>query len=454
MADETKHEAPLLRAEEALALAEHSAEELRRRLAAMHSREIASIILDCADDEERRRLLLAVPPDLRGETLLELPENMRENLLELLDPHHIETVVRHLDSDDAADLLQSLDADVAQAVIERLEPDDRRGLEPLMAHDEETAGGLMQAELFKVRQDWNIAKILSVLRRWGREIEDLNYTYVVDDDGRFVGAMPLHELLFLEPDQLAGDVMDREFPRAVAGQDQEEVAHIFDKYDVLALPVVDEAGMLVGRITADDIIDVVQEEATEDMFRLAGLSDADDLTEPLYRSAWRRGVWLFVNLLTAILASYVVSRFQHTISAIVALAVLMPIVAGMGGNAGTQTLTVVVRGLALGLISFNNARRVLVRQVAIGIVNGVSLGLIMGAVASVWFPALGWKLGLVIGMAMLTNMCAAGLFGALIPLTLRRIGIDPALASSIFLTTVTDIVGFAAFLGLATIILL
>ena len=453
MSDETKHE-PLLRAEEALNLAEVSAEELRRRFSDMHSREIATVILDCSDDDQRRRLLLAVPPDLRGETLLELPENMRENLLEMLDPQHIETVVRHLDSDDAADLLQSVEPDVAQAVIERLEPDDRRGLEPLMAHDEETAGGLMQAELFKVRHDWNIAKVLSVLRRWGREIEDLNYAYVVDDDGRYAGVIPLHELLFQEPEVLVGDVMDAEFPRAIAGQDQEEVAHIFDKYDVLALPVVDEAGMLVGRITADDIIDVVQEEATEDMFRLAGLSDADDLTEPLYRSAWRRGVWLFVNLLTAILASYVVSRFQHTIAAIVALAVLMPIVAGMGGNAGTQTLTVVVRGLALGLISFNNARRVLVRQIGIGIINGLALGLIMGAVASIWFPALGWKLGLVIAMAMLTNMCAAGLFGALIPLTLRRIGIDPALASSIFLTTVTDIVGFAAFLGLATVFLL
>jgi len=453
MSDETKHE-PLLRAEEALNLAEVSAEELRRRFSDMHSREIATVILDCSDDDQRRRLLLAVPPDLRGETLLELPENMRENLLEMLDPQHIETVVRHLDSDDAADLLQSVEPDVAQAVIERLEPDDRRGLEPLMAHDEETAGGLMQAELFKVRHDWNIAKVLSVLRRWGREIEDLNYAYVVDDDGRYAGVIPLHELLFQEPEVLVGDVMDAEFPRAIAGQDQEEVAHIFDKYDVLALPVVDEDGMLVGRITADDIIDVVQEEATEDMFRLAGLSDADDLTEPLYRSAWRRGVWLFVNLLTAILASYVVSRFQHTIAAIVALAVLMPIVAGMGGNAGTQTLTVVVRGLALGLISFNNARRVLVRQIGIGIINGLALGLIMGAVASIWFPALGWKLGLVIAMAMLTNMCAAGLFGALIPLTLRRIGIDPALASSIFLTTVTDIVGFAAFLGLATVFLL
>jgi magnesium transporter len=453
MSDETKHE-PLLRAEEALNLAEVSAEELRRRFSDMHSREIATVILDCSDDDQRRRLLLAVPPDLRGETLLELPENMRENLLEMLDPQHIETVVRHLDSDDAADLLQSVEPDVAQAVIERLEPDDRRGLEPLMAHDEETAGGLMQAELFKVRHDWNIAKVLSVLRRWGREIEDLNYAYVVDDDGRYAGVIPLHELLFQEPEVLVGDVMDAEFPRAIAGQDQEEVAHIFDKYDVLALPVVDEDGMLVGRITADDIIDVVQEEATEDMFRLAGLSDADDLTEPLYRSAWRRGIWLFVNLLTAILASYVVSRFQHTIAAIVALAVLMPIVAGMGGNAGTQTLTVVVRGLALGLISFNNARRVLVRQIGIGIINGLALGLIMGAVASIWFPALGWKLGLVIAMAMLTNMCAAGLFGALIPLTLRRIGIDPALASSIFLTTVTDIVGFAAFLGLATMFLL
>ncbi|MDQ6971511.1 MAG: magnesium transporter, partial [Mariprofundaceae bacterium] len=213
-------------------------------------------------------------------------------------------------------------------------------------------------------------------------------------------------------------------------------------------------GVLIGRITADDILDVVQEEATEDMYRLAGLSDEDDLAEPVGITAWRRGIWLTVNLGTAILASLVVSQFQDTIAQIVALAVLMPIVASMGGIAGTQTLTVIVRGIALGRVTIANARRTLVKEVSVSLLTGLSFALLMGVVASLWFPALGFKLGAVIAVAMLLNLLMAGLSGALIPLSLRRLNIDPALASGTILTTVTDVVGFFAFLGLATIFLL
>jgi magnesium transporter len=420
----------------------------------MHSAEVAELLLACRDDRERHLLIPFIPETLLGDTLLELPEGMQEDLLAGFAPSKIEDVVEHLESDEATDILQAVDKNVANKVIERLDPDEQREIKPLMAHDEESAGGLMQAELFKVRSDWKVEKVLNVLRRWGEEIENLNYVYVVDDDDKLIGVVALHALLFCEVETRIIDIADADFPRAHAGQDQEEVARIFEKYDVLALPVVDENSVLMGRITADDIIDVVQEEATEDMYRLAALSDQDDLSEPVGITAWRRGVWLAVNLCTAILASIVISQFEATISQIVALAILMPIVASMGGIAGTQTLTVIVRGIALGRVTFETGKRALFKEVSVSVVTGLSFAIVMGIVASFWFPLLGAKLGMVIAVAMMINLVAAGLSGALIPLTLQRMNIDPALASGTILTTVTDVIGFLSFLGLATIFLL
>ncbi|RMH52854.1 MAG: magnesium transporter [Zetaproteobacteria bacterium] len=443
-----------LSAEEAVALARRDPVGLRRRFAGMHTADIAELLLDCATNDERLLLLRYIPDEKQGDVLLDLPEGMQETLLASLHPEAIGDVVEHLDSDDATDLLQAVDRSVADEVIGQLEPEEQREIKPLLGYDEESAGGLMQAELFKVRADWSAGRVLKVLRRWGREIGNLHYIYVVDDDDRLVGLLSLHDLLFLEPDQPVLDAAERNFVTVTPQQDQETVAQLFDKYDLLAVPVVDERGVLVGRITADDIIDVVNEEATEDMFRLAALSDQDDLSEPVSRTAWRRGVWLLVNLVTAILASTVIAQFQQTISRVVALAVLMPIVASMGGIAGTQTLTVIVRGIALGRVTLANAGRALVKEVLVSVVTGTFFALLMGVVALFWFPALGMKLGVVIAAAMLINLLAAGLAGALIPLTLQRLHIDPALASGTVLTTVTDVVGFFAFLGLASRILL
>ncbi|MDX8396555.1 MAG: magnesium transporter [Mariprofundaceae bacterium] len=440
--------------EDALSLASNAPAILTEKFFELHDVELAEILLACRDDNERRILIEFIPDSLLGDTLLELPEGMQEDLLADFKASDIEEVVEHLESDEVADILQAVDKDIADEVIERLEPDERRELEPLMAHDEESAGGLMQAELFKVRDDWTVGKVLEVLRRWGQEIENLNYVYIVDDEDCLKAVLSLHALIFCEPEILVMEKANKKFPSARAGQDQEEVARIFEKYDVLALPVLDNAGVLIGRITADDILDVVQEEATEDMYRLAALSDEDDLAEPVGITAWRRGVWLGVNLCTAILASVVIAQFEATIAQIVALAVLMPIVASMGGIAGTQTLTVIVRGIALGRVTFANARRMLLKEVSVSLVTGLSFALLMGIVASFWFPDFGAKLGLVIAAAMMLNLCAAGFAGALIPLTLQRLHIDPALASGTILTTVTDVVGFFAFLGLATIFLL
>ncbi len=443
----------LLNSDEALQLARWDAPRLRDVLAGMHATELAELLLGCRKDDKRLSLIPYIADDVLGDVLLELPEAMQEELLAVLKPSEIEEVVEHLNSDDAIDLLQAMDKDIADEVMERLEPEDRRGLEPLLAHHEESAGGLMQAELFKVRDDWSVKKVIRVLRRFGREIENLNYVYVVNREDVLVGVLSLHALIFAEADVIVSDLTDAKFHSVTATQDQEEVARIFDKYDMMALPVIDDAGVLIGRITADDVIDVIQEEATEDMYRLAALSDQDDLAEPVATTARRRGIWLAVNLMTAIAASMVISQFEATLSQIVALAILMPIVASMGGIAGTQTLTVIVRSIALGRVTFENAQRALVKEVAVGCVSGLIFALIMGVIASFWFPALGVKLGLIIAAAMMINLFMAGLAGAMIPLTLQRLKIDPALASGTILTTVTDVVGFFSFLGLATLFL-
>jgi len=454
MANTERKEQSEFSPQDALRMAVEHPHAFQKRLAEMHASELGVLLLACRDDDERLAILEHISDESRGDALLELPEGMQEDLLANLAPSEIEEVVEHLDSDDAADILQAVDKDVADEVIERLEPEDRREIEPLLAHHEESAGGLMQVELFKVRHDWKISKILEVLRRFGHEIENLNYVYVVDDEDRLTGVIPLHKLLFCEPDQAVFEVSDSDFPKVHAGQDQEEVAHIFEKYDVLALPVVDDDGVLVGRITADDILDVVQEEATEDMYRLAALSDQDDLAESAGITARRRSVWLAVNLGTAILASLVIAQFEATIAQIVALAVLMPIVASMGGIAGTQTLTVIVRGIARVRVTCGTAKRALLKEVMVSLMTGLGFAVSIGLIAALWFPALGAKLGLVIAAAMLINLLAAGLSGALIPITMQRLHIDPALASGTILTTVTDVVGFFAFLGLATAFLL
>ncbi len=435
-------------------LLELSPLDLEKEMLTLHASELAELLLACRNDDDRLQLMQAIPDDLLGDTLLELPEGMKEDLLAKLNPSDIEDVVEHLDSDDATDILQSVKPEVADEVIKGLDPEDRRGIEPLMAYEETSAGGLMQAELFKVRDDWHVEKVLSVLRRWGQSIENLTYIYAVNQHDKLTGVVPLHALLFTEPDEEIWRIADADFPTVTVDEDQEEVARIFHKYDVLALPVTDKKGVLVGRITADDIIDVVHEEATEDMFHLAGLSHQDDLAEPVRITAWRRGIWLMFNLVTAVIASIVIAQFQGTLEQIVALAVLMPIVASMGGIAGTQTLTVMVRGIALGRVTFNNAKRALFKEVSVSIVTGLCFAFLVGLLASFWFPEYGATLGFIIAAAIMINLLVAGLAGALIPLTLQRLDIDPALASGTILTTVTDVVGFLAFLGLATIFLL
>ncbi len=449
----SSHGSHTLHPDEILLLSQDHPKKARKYINLMHPDELATLLLNCKENK-RASLLLLIPTAKLGDTLLELPESLQEDMLATFPPEAVGAMLEHVSSDDAADLLQSVDKNIRPIIIAGLEPDERRGVEFLLAYGEETAGGLMQAELFKVRHDWDIQRVLTVLRRWGHSIENLNYVYVVDQQDVFIGVFTLQTLLMHKPSTCVANIADRRFPRATPKQDQEDVARMFDKYEVLALPVVDENGILIGRITADDILDVVQEEATEDMYRLAALSDDDDLAESVMLTARRRGLWLGVNLLTAILASWVVSQFAGAIEQIVALAILMPIIASMGGIAGTQTLTVIVRGIALGRVTFTNARRALVKEVLVGLVSGVIFAILIGCIATLWFPENGYVLGTIMATAMLINLIVAGLAGALIPLTLQRINIDPALASGTILTTITDVVGFCAFLGMATYFLL
>jgi len=294
---------------------------------------------------------------------------------------------------------------------------------------------------------------MDVFRRFGKDLERIHTIFLVDDENVLTGELAFRALILAEPERPVIEAANRAPISVHPEVDQEEVARLFQKYDVVSLPVVDHEGHLLGRITADDVLDVVTEEASEDIYRMGGV-EGDDLEDPALKVAARRGGWLAINLLTAWLAAWVISFFESTIDRVVALAVIMPIVASMGGNAGTQTLTVVVRAMALGKVAPKNAWRVIRKQIVVNVLNGIVFAILMGATAAIWYPQLGVKLGLVFALAMVINLFAAGFAGSVIPLLLRGFGADPALASGILLTTVTDVVGYFAFLGLATVILL
>ncbi|OIO55224.1 MAG: magnesium transporter [Alphaproteobacteria bacterium CG_4_10_14_0_2_um_filter_63_37] len=421
-------------------------------LSPLHPADIARIIADL-DADDRAWVVEILPDETRGEVLLELAEGQREDLLEDMSEASISGALVHLDSDDAADLLQELDDDLAQKIVSEMDAADRREVEHLLGYAEDTAGGLMQVELFKVREDWPPEKVMEVFRRFGRQVDRIHTIFLVDDDNHLKGKLSFRQLILAEPGRPVLEFADVDPVRVLPEVDQEEVARLFEKYDLVSLPVVDATGHLIGRITSDDIFDVITEEASEDIYRLGGV-EGDDLEDAVLPTAARRGAWLFLNLITAISASYVISLFEATLAQVVALAILMPIVASMGGNAGTQTLTVIVRGLALGRITPRNAMPLVVKQVGVGMVNGLAFALVLGVVASWWFPDLGSRLGVVIGLAMMINLLVAGLAGSLIPLALKKMNIDPALASGILLTTLTDVIGFFAFLGLAQTMLL
>jgi magnesium transporter len=410
-----------------------------------------SDVLAQLDEELQLRLVQALPAELVSEALAEMEGGEHpEDLLAALRPEQAAGIVQELADDDAAVLIRELPAEAAKRILASVA--NRGDLERLLAYEEDTAGGRMTTAVVTVPTWVTLAAALESVRDQSEELDDFYQAYCLDRDGRLAGVLSLQRLVGSRPESLVADVMEPPVVVATPEQDQEEVARLIARYNVAAVPVVDHIGRLLGRITFDDVIDVVEAETTEDLLRLSGVSANEDLAAPWARSVRARLPWLYVNTGTAFLAAAVVYLFQHTISALVILTVYMPIVAGQGGNAGTQALAVTVRRLALGLIPPGQGPRVVMKEVLVGAANGLAVGLLVGIVAALVRGTP--MLGVVVALAMWGNLMIAGLVGSIVPLVLHRLGADPAVSSSVFVTPVTDACGFLLLLGLASAILL
>ena len=426
-------------------------EQLLADLTPLHAADIADL-LEQITAADRRRLLELYGKDFDGDILSELDESIREEVLSTLHPSVLADAVRELESDDVVDLVEDLGQDQQHAILDALEASDRVAVETSLTYPEYSAGRLMQREVVMAPEHWTVGEAIDHLRSSQDLPEQFYHIILVDPRLKPVGNVTLGKLMAARREVALKSLVEDTFHVIPVTQDEEDVAYAFNQYHLISAPVVDENERLVGVITIDDAMVVLDEEHEEDILRLAGVGEQGGLSSRLMETARDRAVWLFVNLLTAILASVVIDQFSDTIDRMVALAVLMPIVASMGGNAGTQTMTVAVRALATRDLTARNALRVVGREVSVGAMNGLLFGLLMAGVAALWFGVP--LLALVIGLAMLLTQISAALGGIVIPMLLQRFGIDPALASGPFVTTITDVVGFFAFLGLASMVLL
>jgi magnesium transporter len=424
-------------------------EHLRELIEALHPADVADL-MGFLPPAYRESLIPLLPPGDLAEILTELDDNIREDVLESVATDALATALGDLDSDDAADVVDDLEDDKRDAVLAAMSDADRTAIQTSLGYKDETAGRLMQREVIAAPQFWTVGQTLDHVRA-ATDLPELFFdVYVVDPSFRPIGAAPLSRLVTAKPDLPMAQIIEPVIEIPV-DMDQEEVAYAFEKYRLISAPVIDAGGRLVGQITVDDIVGVIREESEEDTLALAGVSDVGrdaSILEITKSRFW----WLFVNLGTAILAASVIALFQGQIEKLVALAVLNPIAASMGGNAGTQTVTVAVRALATKELSAVNMLRTVWRETAVGLLNGFAFAIIMGGVAGVWFQD--GPLGVVVGLAMIINLFCAAVAGILIPLTLEKMGHDPAVSSVVFLTTVTDCVGYFSFLGLATVMLL
>jgi magnesium transporter len=411
----------------------------------LHSADMADLI-GLISTDQRRRLIVGLEARLDSAMLSELEEGVRDEVIDLLDPKTIAAAVTELDTDDAVYLLEGLDEEEREKVLDAVPAPDRIAMRDALSYPEDRAGRLMQRDLVAVPPYWTVGHTIDYLRDAEDVPSQFHMILVIDPKFHPIGTVPLDKLLRSRRPTLLKDLMEPQ-PRLIpVDMDQEEVAYQFQQYRLVSAPVVDDQERLLGVVTVDDVVDVINEEAEEDIYRLAGVQD-DDLYGSIPSTVRTRFTWLSVNLFTALLAASVIKHFDATIQQMVALAVLMPIVAGMGGNAGTQSLAVAVRGLATRELTVTNAMRQVMKEMAVGAINGVLLALLIGTAAAFWFS--NPMLGVVLGCAMVVNLICAALAGILVPLTLDRLGVDPAVASSIFVTTITDVVGFFSFLGLA-----
>lgn len=416
----------------------------------LHPADIADLI-DNLEEQEKFHLFSLLDVEKASDVIMEISDVSREQILEDITDEKLTEIVDEMESDDAADFIAELTEDQAHIILEGIEPEDSEDVKQLLKYDEDSAGGIMQSELVFVRDDSIIREALQAVIDASEEVEDVHNVFVVDKGDRLVGSVPLQKLITSKRTSPVIESIDKSIPSAHVDIDQEEVARMFEKYDLVSIPVVDGNNLLLGRITVDDIVDVIEEETSEDLFRMAGLGEDDSVFNKPVQSVKKRLPWLYLNLLTAFASVFVIGFFEDTIKMMVILVVFMPVVAGLGGNAGSQTLTLIIRGLALGELTFENSKKALYKEILVGILNGICVGAVIGIIAYLWkgIPVLGFALCL----AMVLNIFVGTLVGTLIPLSLKWLKMDPALGSHIFLTAFTDAFGFLSFLGLATIFL-
>jgi len=411
----------------------------------------AALLLESLPVSERQIIWAPLYATLGGEILPHLNDTVRADLIGKMESDELIAATEGLDTDDLADLIPEMPRSVTQQILESLDEQNRERLEAVLTYPEDSAGGLMNIDTVTVRADIEVDVVMRYLRRLGKLPETTDNLMVVDREGYYLGTLPLTTLLTSKTDTEVSEIMNPSTEAISADSDETDVVRLFEHRDWVSAPVVDHTGKLLGRITIDDIVDLIRDQGDHGFMGMAGLNEEDDIFAPALQSSKRRAIWLGVNLLTALLASWVIGQFGATIEQLVALAILMPVVASMGGIAGSQTLTLVIRAMALGQISRHNARTLLKKEIAVGLINGTVWALVIGVIAYFWFG--NSALGYVIAAAMIINLAIAAFFGAVIPPLLKQAGADPALAGGVILTTVTDVIGFFAFLGLAALFL-
>ena len=425
-------------------------EFLKNNVLNLHHADIADIF-EILSEEDRKLLAVCLENSLPAEVLASLDEQVLSEILDNYKPGILGDLIGELDTDEAVYVIENIDIDRREALIKQIPSEERKLIKQALEFPEMSAGRLMQRDYVAVPKYWNVGQVIDYLRGSVKVPDQFYSIFIVDPRHIPVGTVPLHRIMRSKRDVVLTDIMIDDPVVVKVNTDQEDIAYLFEKYDLTSAPVVNARNRLIGMITVDDVVEVIQEEAEEDMLKLAGVSGDTDLYMAAWKTARSRFSWLFVNLLTAILASIAIGIFEGTIKQIVALAVLMPIVASMGGNAGTQTLTVAVRAIATRELNPSNSLRVFGKEILVGLINGLVFAVIVGLVAALWFGEHG--LGIVIALAMMFNLLVAGFFGASIPIILQKLKVDPALGASILLTTVTDVVGFFVFLGLAQLML-
>lgn len=402
-------------------------------------------------DGDKKLLLTKLPEEAVAGIIDQADDEEKDELLTLFPEASQKIILNGMSSDELVDLLETVTPDRADKIFEKLPKEDIEEVRELLSYESDTAGGIMATEFLSVMENMTVGDTLGYLQRESPDTETAYYLYVLDKEEHLKGVVSLRDIVISNFDTIILDIMHEKVISVPVDMDQEEVGHIFEKYGFLIMPVVDDNNKMLGIVTVDDIMEVLREENTEDIYRLAGVQEGERVEGSIGGSVRRRLPWLYINLITAIAASLTVSVFEGTIQRVVTLASFMPIVAGMGGNTGTQTLAIIVRSIALGELTFENAKRVLLKEIAAGIIMGLAVGVVVALIGFLWVgkPVF----GIVIGLAMLLNMAAATLAGFLVPVTLKKLKIDPALASAVFVTTVTDVLGFFFFLGLATILI-